>query len=153
MKEKTICVFCGREEEQGILSGGHFVSCGGTYQPACKDCEKKLRSASPLEKVRLALASDRAVAREQLQRALEKLEAEEAKTYSGLKCLRCGGPMKYGKETALQLAEMGTSGLSHLSSGVLKVSVQYCAQCGRLEFFQGDFHKEEGEKDEGRDQQ
>ena len=28
MKEKTICVFCGREEEQGILSGGHFVSCG-----------------------------------------------------------------------------------------------------------------------------
>ena len=33
MKEKTICVFCGREEEQGILSGGHFVSCGGTYQP------------------------------------------------------------------------------------------------------------------------
>ena len=42
MKEKTICVFCGREEEQGILSGGHFVSCGGTYQPACKECEKKL---------------------------------------------------------------------------------------------------------------
>ena len=40
MKEKTICVFCGREEEQGILSGGHFVSCGGTYQPACKECEK-----------------------------------------------------------------------------------------------------------------
>lgn len=59
MKEKTICVFCGREEEQGILSGGHFVSCGGTYQPACKECEKKLRSANPLKKVRLALDSDR----------------------------------------------------------------------------------------------
>ncbi len=88
MKEKTICVFCGREEEQGILSGGHFVSCGGTYQPACKECEKKLRSANPLKKVRLALDSDRAVAREQLQAALERLEAEEAKTYSGLSCLR-----------------------------------------------------------------
>jgi len=99
MKEKTICVFCGREEEQGILSGGHFV------------------------------------------------------TYSGLSCLRCGGPMKYGKRTALQLAEMGTGDLSHLSSGVLKVSVQYCAHCGRLEFFQSDFHREEGESDEGRDQQ
>ena len=144
MKEKTICVFCGREEEQGILSGGHFVSCGGTYQPACKECEKK---------VRLALDSDRAVAREQLQAALERLEAEEAKTYSGLSCLRCGGPMKYGKRTALQLAEMGTGDLSHLSSGVLKVSVQYCAHCGRLEFFQSDFHREEGESDEGRDQQ
>ena len=147
MKEKTICVFCGREEEQGILSGGHFVSCGGTYQPACKDC------ANPLKKVRLALDSDRAVAREQLQAALERLEAEEAKTYSGLSCLRCGGPMKYGKRTALQLAEMGTGDLSHLSSGVLKVSVQYCAHCGRLEFFQSDFHREEGESDEGRDQQ
>ena len=147
MKEKTICVFCGREEEQGILSGGHFVSCGGTYQPACKECEKKLRSANPLKKVRLALDSDRAVAREQLQAALERLEAEEARTYSGLSCLRCGGPMKYGKRTALQLD------LSHLSSGVLKVSVQYCAHCGRLEFFQSDFHREEGESDEGRDQQ
>lgn len=153
MKERTICVFCGREEEQGVLSGGHFVSCGGTYQPACKDCEKKLRSTSPLEKVRLALASDRAAAREQLQTTLEQLEAEEAKSYSGLKCLRCGGPMKYGKETALQLAEMGTNRLSHFSSGVLKVSVQYCAQCGRLEFFQDDVHREEGEIDEGRDQQ
>ena len=153
MKEKTICVFCGREEEQGILSGGHFVSCGGTYQPACKECEKKLRSANPLKKVRLALDSDRAVAREQLQAALERLEAEEAKTYSGLSCLRCGGPMKYGKRTALQLAEMGTGDLSHLSSGMLKVSVQYCAHCGRLEFFQSDFHREEGESDEGRDQQ
>ena len=114
---------------------------------------KKLRSANPLKKVRLALDSDRAVAREQLQAALERLEAEEARTYSGLACLRCGGPMKYGKRTALQLAEMGTGDLSHLSSGVLKVSVQYCAHCGRLEFFQSDFHREEGESDEGRDQQ
>ena len=61
--------------------------------------------------------------------------------------------MKYGKRTALQLAEMGTGDQSHLSSGVLKVSVQYCAHCGRLEFFQSDFHREEGESDEGRDQQ
>lgn len=149
MKEKTICVFCGREEEQGIFSGGDFVSCGGTYQPACKECEKKLRSASPLKKVRLALASDRAVAREQLLAAMEQVEAAEAKTYSDLACLRCGGPMKYGKKTAFQLAEMGTGDLSHLSSGVMKVSVQYCAQCGRLEFFQDDIHKEEGELDEG----
>ena len=153
MKEKTICVFCGREEEQGILSGGHVVSCGGTYQPACKECEKKLRSANPLKKVRLALDSDRAVARDQLPAAGERPAPAEAKTYSGLSCLRCGGPMKYGKRTALQLAEMGTGDLSHLSSGVLKVSVQYCAHCGRLEFFQSDFHREEGESDEGRDQQ
>ena len=58
-----------------------------------------------------------------------------------------------GTALMIQLAEMGTSGMSHFSSGVLKVSVQYCAQCGRLEFFQGDFRKEEGEIDEGRDQQ
>lgn len=153
MKEKTICVFCGREEEQGILSGGHFVSCGGTYQPACKECEKKLRSANPLKKVRLALDSDRAVAREQLQGSLGAAGGGGGQDLLGPVLPALRRTYEIREKDRPPTGGDGTGDLSHLSSGVLKVSVQYCAHCGRLEFFQSDFHREEGESDEGRDQQ
>lgn len=55
-----------------------------------------------------------------------------------LKCLRCGGMMKYIKSQKLQLGEAGwiLGDLSNLLSGALKVDIYICNQCGKIEFFQ-----------------
>lgn len=46
MERENICVFCGQKPG---LFGSTTVPCGGTYQPACRACEKELRDLDEAE--------------------------------------------------------------------------------------------------------
>lgn len=58
-----------------------------------------------------------------------------------LKCLRCGQRMKFLMRENLQLGKTGwlTGDWGNLLAGALDVAVLQCPDCGKLEFFRGDF--------------
>lgn len=65
-----------------------------------------------------------------------------------LKCLRCGAEMEFLVREKIQLGQTGLllGSLNNLLAGALETAVFTCPQCGRLEFFQGDFFDDEGEE-------
>lgn len=56
---------------------------------------------------------------------------------SNLKCLRCGGNMKFAGAEKLQLGQYGLllGSLSNLASGALEVEIYCCDACRKLEFY------------------
>ena len=56
-------------------------------------------------------------------------------------CLRCGGEMHLMKRERLQLGKTGwlLGDLDNLLAGALDVDILCCPQCGKLEFFRGDW--------------
>ena len=121
---KKVCVFCGREPE-GPLSFRSVV-CGGIAQPACDTYRETLKDVSDRKWCALALASGR---------------AQEDALCSGLSCLRCGGRMKK-LPLAEQWLHMSQDPHFRDSIGVLRVDIQYCEDCGRLELFHSDYLKQ-----------
>lgn len=61
-----------------------------------------------------------------------------------LSCLRCGGEMRFMKRERLQLGKTGwlLGDLDNLLAGALDVDILCCDQCGKLEFFRGDWSGE-----------
>lgn len=57
-----------------------------------------------------------------------------------MRCLRCGGTMRYIKREQLQLGETGwiLGNLPNLLSGSLEADIFVCDQCGKIEFFTAD---------------
>ena len=136
---KKACVFCGREPE-GLLSF-RSVACGGIAQPACDACREKLKDVSDRKRCALALASGRAQEPQRLKELLAYWDAQEDALCSGLSCLRCGGRMKK-LPLAEQWLHMSQDPHFRDSIGVLRVDIQYCEDCGRLEFFHSDYLKQ-----------
>ena len=68
-----------------------------------------------------------------------------------LNCLRCGTPMLFMKRENIQLGKTGwiIGDWGNLLAGALDVLVYSCPNCGKLEFFRGDFGEElpDGEED------
>ena len=62
-------------------------------------------------------------------------------------CLRCGGNMSFIKREKLQLGQTGwiLGDWPNLLAGALEVDIYCCRECGRLEFFRGDFSHDESE--------
>ena len=54
-----------------------------------------------------------------------------------LKCLRCGGAMKFAMQQKFQMGEAGflTGDWPHLLAGALELEVWFCPDCGKAEFF------------------
>ena len=137
MSKRQPCVFCGSAPD-GLLPFQDLY-CAGVPQPTCKRCMQRLERTSEEKRCSLALASGRAVEPEALQRYLDQI----AEGRSGLTCLRCGGDlMRYqagsgsDEETWLQFAPPGSGPVAHrMVAGKLKVELQYCRQCGHMEFF------------------
>ena len=65
-----------------------------------------------------------------------------------MKCLRCGAEMKFMMREKLQLGKTGwvIGDWGNLLAGALETAIFTCPQCGRLEFFRGDFF--DGEEEE-----
>jgi len=138
------CAFCGAE--LGLFNGDD-VQCAGCYQPACKDCAKKLKGVPLDERSRLALAAHPTdwkllqaglEAWEQGERQKEEeREARRQARCTGKTCTRCGGQMlsfgtqtfKLGEETFL------FSDINRLASGSLSLEVLYCESCKKVELF------------------
>ena len=54
-----------------------------------------------------------------------------------LKCLRCGGAMKFGMQQKFQLGQTGflLGDWPNLLAGALELEVWFCPECGKAEFF------------------
>lgn len=137
MRKRQPCVFCGSGPD-GIFPLQELF-CAGVPQPTCKRCLQRLERVSEEKRCALALASGRAAEPETLRRYLERMDEGG----SGLTCLRCGGELwRYqagpgsDEETWLQFAPPGSGPMAHcMVSGKVKVELQYCRQCGHMEFF------------------
>ncbi len=58
-----------------------------------------------------------------------------------LRCLRCGGTMELLRREFLQLGKTGwvLGDLDNLLAGALDVDILCCSDCGKLEFFRGEW--------------
>ena len=54
-----------------------------------------------------------------------------------LKCLRCGGQMKFGMQQKFQMGQAGflVGDWPHWLAGSLELEVWFCPDCGKVEFF------------------
>lgn len=68
-----------------------------------------------------------------------------------LRCLRCGSEMRFVKRERLQLGKTGwlLGDLDNLLAGALDVDILCCDQCGKLEFFRGDWSQQMETEDSG----
>lgn len=68
-----------------------------------------------------------------------------------LKCLRCGGQMKFGMQQKFQMGEAGflTGDWPHLLAGALELEVWFCPGCGKVEFFTPGSRNRTSQQDEG----
>ena len=61
-----------------------------------------------------------------------------------LKCLRCDVPMEFVKRENVQLGKTGflTGDWGNLFAGALDTAIFICPECGKLEFFRGDYYED-----------
>lgn len=125
MANENVCVFCGQKPGTFRTTG---VVCAGTYQTACKSCEKELRELDEAEKCRRALRLGLADFPHKLQERIEVItEAENHRPA----CLRCGSGLKFGLEEQLDNSPLRDS----VFSTTFDVLPAYCESCGKYEFY------------------
>ena len=68
-----------------------------------------------------------------------------------LRCLRCGGTMELLRREFLQLGKTGwvLGDLDNLLAGALDVDILCCSDCGKLEFFRGEWSELEDPEGSG----
>lgn len=121
----NICVFCG--QKPGAFQST-TVPCGGTYQNACKTCEKELKDLDDMEICRRALIRGLAEDPDRIRARMELItEAEEQRP----KCLRCGEKLIFMKVQSLDNSPMRDT----IFTDTFEVLPAYCEACGKYEFF------------------
>ena len=125
MKDEKICVFCG--QKPGIFQDTS-ISCAGTWQPACKSCEKELKGMEESEICRRALIHGLAENSDRLKKRILFLAEAEAHRPA---CLRCGGKMIFLREQCLD----NTPGYDSILKDPFCVLPAYCETCGKFEIY------------------
>lgn len=125
MANENICVFCGQ-------TPGTFrsttVLCGGTFQFACKACEKELREVDDVEKCRRALIRGLAEQPDKLRERIELInEAENHRP----KCSQCGSRLVFMEVQELDNSPMRDS----IFKEPFEVLPACCESCGKYEFY------------------
>ena len=121
----NICVFCG--QKPGAFQST-TVPCAGTYQNACKTCEKELQGLSELEICRRALIRGFAENPERIQNKIEIItESENHRP----KCLQCGGKLTFMKVQQLDNSPLRDT----VFKEPFEVLPAYCEDCGKYEFY------------------
>lgn len=121
----NVCVFCG--QKPGVFQDT-IVPCGGTYQNACKTCEKELKGLDEIEICRRALIRGLAENSDRIRARMELItEAEEQRP----KCLRCGEKLTFMKVQTLDNSPMRDT----IFSDTFEVLPAYCKACGKYEFY------------------
>lgn len=125
MEKENVCVFCG--QRPGAFRSTS-VYCGGTWQSACKSCEKELKGISEEEVCRRALRRGLAAEAQRIEAHLKVVE--EAELHRP-KCLQCGSKLVFG-----EVEELDNSPLRDgLLSTTFDVLPAHCPSCGRFEFY------------------
>ena len=124
---KECCVFCG--EKIGMF-GGEQILCAGIYQPCCKACAKETAGLSQEELCRRALQLGHAALPDQLRNWLATAQsAEENRPL----CRHCGGKLTFRKTVIIHNTTPGT--FEEKLAAACELQPAACSQCGRLEFF------------------
>ena len=119
------CVFCG--QKPGAFQST-TIPCAGTYQNACKSCEKELDGLDEMEICRRALIHGIAENPERIRARMELItEAEEHRP----KCLRCGGKLLFMRVQQLDNSPLRDS----VFKDPFEVLPAYCESCGKYEFY------------------
>ena len=125
MANDTICVFCG--QKPGTFRST-TIQCGGTWQPACKACEKELKDLDEVEVCRRALVRGMAENPDKLRERINLIaEAENHRP----KCLRCGSSLSFMDVQELDNSPMRDS----VFMEPFEVLPAYCETCGKYEFY------------------
>ena len=125
MANDTICVFCG--QKPGTFRST-TIQCGGTWQPACKACEKELKDLDEVEVCRRALVRGMAENPDKLRERINLIaEAENHRP----KCLRCGSSLSFMDVQKLDNSPMRDS----VFMEPFEVLPAYCETCGKYEFY------------------
>lgn len=125
MANDTICVFCG--QKPGTFRST-TIQCGGTWQPACKACEKELKDLDEVEVCRRALVRGMAESPDKLRERINLItEAENHRP----KCLRCGSKLLFMKVKQLD----DSPNRDTVFKTPFRVLPAYCETCGKYEFY------------------
>ena len=128
MEKEAVCVFCG--QKPGTFRSAEVV-CGGTWQFACKACEKELRDLDDTEKCRRALARGLAAQPEKLRARIE-LPAQAEKHRP--QCVQCGGKLRFSCVQDLDNSPLRDS----IFKEPFSVLPACCEACGRYAFYNPD---------------
>ena len=129
MRDKRICVFCGKKPAPFRSSN---IVCGGTLQVCCISCEGELRSLNELEQCKRALRLGLADTPKKLEERIDVLSNAESHRHE---CLRCGAKLTYGAVQHLDNTPLNDS----IFSSTFDVVPAFCSSCGRIEFFDPNF--------------
>ena len=125
MANDSLCVFCG--QKPGTFRST-TIQCGGTWQPACKACEKELKGLDEVEVCRRALVRGMAENPDKLSERINLItEAENHRP----KCLRCGSSLSFMDVQELDNSPMRDS----VFMEPFEVLPAYCETCGKYEFY------------------
>jgi len=120
-----LCVFCGQKPSTFRST---TIQCGGTWQPACKACEKELKGLDEVEVCRRALVRGMAENPDKLRERINLIaEAENHRP----KCLRCGSSLSFMDVQELDNSPMRDS----VFMEPFEVLPAYCESCGKYEFY------------------
>lgn len=125
MEKDTACIFCG--QKPGTFRSTS-VLCGGTWQFACKACEKELEGLEDTEKCRRALIRGLAENPEKLRERIHL--AEEAEKHRP-QCTQCGGKLLFMEVEELDNSPMRDT----IFEDSFTVLPAYCEACGKYAFY------------------
>ena len=131
MEKEKLCVFCGQKPS---VFRSTSIICGGTYQVACRDCEKELRDLDDLERCRRALRLGLAEDPQEIEEHIALVTGAENHRPA---CLRCGGKLRFGAVQTLDSSPY-RDGILSSSFDVLPAS---CESCGKYELYNPVFAK------------
>lgn len=125
MANDDVCVFCG--QKPGTFRST-AVPCGGTWQFACKACEKELNDLDDAEKCRRALIHGLAESPDKLRDRIHLVtEAENHRPT----CVHCGSKLVFMQEQQLDNSPNRDS----FFKNPFEVLPAYCESCGKYEFY------------------
>lgn len=100
---------------------------------------------------KLTSIGDRLYSTEETYIGRDRLEGSRDMSRRTLRCLRCGGTMELLRREFLQLGKTGwvLGDLDNLLAGALDVDILCCSDCGKLEFFRGEWSELEDPEGSG----
>ena len=120
-----VCIFCG--QKPGTFRSTS-VQCGGTWQTACKTCEKELKNLDEADLCKRALLRGLAEFPDRIRERIEVItDAERHRP----KCLRCGTDLIF-----TEVQELDNSPLRDtIFKEPFEVLPAVCSVCGKYEFY------------------
>ena len=126
MDNEKVCVFCGKK--LGFFHSA-YISCAGTYQPCCKNCQQELNDLNEEEQCRCALKLGLADQPEKLEAFIEVgIEVGANAEAHRPTCMYCGAKLRFQAVECL-------NNNPFRDWSTFDVLPAVCENCGKYEFY------------------